>query len=142
MNLRGFFLDNLGVKSTERRPPVNRLSGSVKCRLKRSSRCKASGHCPEPVFHLHVSPIFLPRTQLSGDSIMSILKRGKRKTPITDATALGAESEARFEVDSFKDDFPNIYNQFQIRDWEPFTIPLDPYFPELVREFYASYRAL
>ncbi|MCD9645922.1 hypothetical protein HAX54_035327 [Datura stramonium] len=49
--------------------------------------------------------------------------------------------EARFEVNSFKDDFSNIYDQFQIRDWKPFTIPLDPYFLVLVREFYASYRA-
>ncbi|MCE0480856.1 hypothetical protein HAX54_038020 [Datura stramonium] len=40
--------------------------------------------------------------------------------------------EARFEVNSFKDNFPNIYDQFQIRDWESFPIPLDPYFPELV----------
>ncbi|MCD7470589.1 hypothetical protein HAX54_010565 [Datura stramonium] len=29
---------------------------------------------------------------------------------------------------------------FQIRDWEPFTMPLDPYFAELVKDFYASYR--
>ncbi|MCD9642485.1 hypothetical protein HAX54_029323, partial [Datura stramonium] len=40
-------------------------------------------------------------------------------------------TEARFEVDSFKDDFPNTYDRFQIRDWKPFMMPLDPYFLEL-----------
>ncbi|MCD9645775.1 hypothetical protein HAX54_034975, partial [Datura stramonium] len=49
-------------------------------------------------------------------------------------------AEARFEVDSFTDDFLDIYDQFQILNWEPFTMPLDPYIPELVWEFYASYR--
>ncbi|MCE0482111.1 hypothetical protein HAX54_040513 [Datura stramonium] len=28
-----------------------------------------------------------------------------------------------------------------LRDWGPFTIPVDPYFPELLWEFYASYRS-
>ncbi|MCE0481204.1 hypothetical protein HAX54_038762 [Datura stramonium] len=106
-------------------------------------------------------------------SIMSTpLQGGKGKTPITNATTPGVESdeekqidqllfginkmknyyvqfkenqsitvECRFEVDSFKDDFSNIYDQFQIRDWEPFVMPFDPYFPKLVREFYTSYRA-
>ncbi|MCD7447418.1 hypothetical protein HAX54_029092 [Datura stramonium] len=50
-------------------------------------------------------------------------------------------AEAQFEVASFKDDFPDIYNQIGIRDWGPFTIPMGPYFPELVWEFYASSRA-
>ncbi|MCE2056142.1 hypothetical protein HAX54_044116, partial [Datura stramonium] len=50
-------------------------------------------------------------------------------------------AEALFEVGSLNDNFPDIYDQFQIRDWEPFTMPLDPYFPELVRKFDASYRA-
>ncbi|MCE2055657.1 hypothetical protein HAX54_043102 [Datura stramonium] len=49
--------------------------------------------------------------------------------------------EARFEINSFKVDFPDIYDQFQIRDWEPFTMPLDPYFSKLVWEFYASCKA-
>ncbi|MCD9638313.1 hypothetical protein HAX54_022199 [Datura stramonium] len=49
--------------------------------------------------------------------------------------------KAQFDINSLKDYFPNIYEQFQIRDWEPFTMPLDAYFPELVREFYASYWA-
>ncbi|MCD9559251.1 hypothetical protein HAX54_017112, partial [Datura stramonium] len=40
-------------------------------------------------------------------------------------------SEAQFEVESFKDDFPNFYNLIGIRDWIPFTIPVGPYFPEL-----------
>ncbi|MCE3049758.1 hypothetical protein HAX54_045725, partial [Datura stramonium] len=44
-------------------------------------------------------------------------------------------------VESIKDEFPDIYNQISIRYWGPFTIPVDPYFPELVWEFYASYRA-
>ncbi|MCD7472938.1 hypothetical protein HAX54_014374 [Datura stramonium] len=48
----------------------------------------------------------------------------KKKQPIM--------AEARFDVDSFKDDFLNIQNQFHIQDWEPFTIPLDPYFSKLV----------
>ncbi|MCE3214980.1 hypothetical protein HAX54_000471 [Datura stramonium] len=113
-----------------------------------------------------------PKRQLK-HSIMSTSRQcSKGKTPITDATVPGAESdeemritqllyglnkinnyyvkckehrsitaEAQFESDSCKEDFPDIYDQFQIRDWEPFTMPLDPYFPELVREFYDSYRA-
>ncbi|MCE0480710.1 hypothetical protein HAX54_037802 [Datura stramonium] len=48
--------------------------------------------------------------------------------------------EAQFEVESFKNDYPNIYNQIGIWDWGPFTIPIGPYFLELVWEFYASYR--
>ncbi|MCD9644128.1 hypothetical protein HAX54_032112 [Datura stramonium] len=35
---------------------------------------------------------------------------------------------------------PRIYHQIGMRDWGPFTIPIDPYFPKLVWEFYASYR--
>ncbi|MCE2055729.1 hypothetical protein HAX54_043283, partial [Datura stramonium] len=35
--------------------------------------------------------------------------------------------EAQFEVDSFKNNFPDIYSQINIHDWEPFTIPVDPY---------------
>ncbi|MCD7469464.1 hypothetical protein HAX54_008515, partial [Datura stramonium] len=27
--------------------------------------------------------------------------------------------------------FPDIYSQINIRDWGPFIIPVDPYFPEL-----------
>ncbi|MCE2055861.1 hypothetical protein HAX54_043575, partial [Datura stramonium] len=57
----------------------------------------------------------------------------KERRPITE--------EARFNIDYFKADFSNIAEQFQICDWESFTIPLDPYFSELVRESYASYRA-
>ncbi|MCD9644876.1 hypothetical protein HAX54_033400 [Datura stramonium] len=49
--------------------------------------------------------------------------------------------EAHFNVDSFKTNFPNIDKQFQRWDWEIFTEALEPYFPELVREFYASYGA-
>ncbi|MCE3215579.1 hypothetical protein HAX54_002860 [Datura stramonium] len=41
-------------------------------------------------------------------------------------------AKAQFEVASFNDDFPDIYNQIDIRDWGPFTIPVGPYFPELV----------
>ncbi|MCD7469561.1 hypothetical protein HAX54_008673 [Datura stramonium] len=40
--------------------------------------------------------------------------------------------EAQFELESYKDDFPNIYNQIGIRDWGPFIIPIGSYFPELV----------
>ncbi|MCD7469761.1 hypothetical protein HAX54_009004 [Datura stramonium] len=36
---------------------------------------------------------------------------------------------------------PALRGQIDIRDWGPFTIPADPYFHELVWEFYASYRA-
>ncbi|MCD9646392.1 hypothetical protein HAX54_036199 [Datura stramonium] len=39
--------------------------------------------------------------------------------------------EALFEVASFKDDFPDIYNQIDIHDWDPFTIPMWPYLYEL-----------
>ncbi|MCD9559482.1 hypothetical protein HAX54_017441 [Datura stramonium] len=50
-------------------------------------------------------------------------------------------AEAQFEVASFKDDFPDIYNQLDIHDWGPFTIPVGLYFPKFVWEFYASYWA-
>ncbi|MCD9642566.1 hypothetical protein HAX54_029439, partial [Datura stramonium] len=50
-------------------------------------------------------------------------------------------TEAQLEVESFKDDFPNIYNQIDIRDWGPFTITIGPYYTMLVLEFYSSYRA-
>ncbi|MCE3050256.1 hypothetical protein HAX54_046759 [Datura stramonium] len=40
--------------------------------------------------------------------------------------------EAQFEVDSCKNAFPDIYDQIGMRDWGPFTIPVDPYFLELV----------
>ncbi|MCD7464416.1 hypothetical protein HAX54_052701 [Datura stramonium] len=48
--------------------------------------------------------------------------------------------EAQFEVESFKEDFLGIYNQIGTRDLGPFTVLVDPYFPELVWEFYASYK--
>ncbi|MCD9637821.1 hypothetical protein HAX54_021325 [Datura stramonium] len=50
-------------------------------------------------------------------------------------------AEAQFDAESFKTAFPDIYYQIGTRDWGPFTIPVDPYFLELVWEFYASYRA-
>ncbi|MCE2055769.1 hypothetical protein HAX54_043361 [Datura stramonium] len=50
-------------------------------------------------------------------------------------------AEVQFEVESFKNAFPDICDQIGMRDWGPFTIPVDPYFPELVWEFYASYKA-
>ncbi|MCD9644953.1 hypothetical protein HAX54_033499 [Datura stramonium] len=50
-------------------------------------------------------------------------------------------AEAQFDVNSFRIAFPDIYQQIGLRDWGPFTIPVDPYFLELVWEFYASYRA-
>ncbi|MCE3214836.1 hypothetical protein HAX54_053466, partial [Datura stramonium] len=49
--------------------------------------------------------------------------------------------EAQFDVESFKTPCPDIYYQIGTRDWSPFTIPVDPFFLELVLEFYASYRA-
>ncbi|MCD7465483.1 hypothetical protein HAX54_001405, partial [Datura stramonium] len=50
-------------------------------------------------------------------------------------------AEAEVEVESFKTTFPNIYYQIGMRYWGPFTILVDPYFPELVWDFYATYRA-
>ncbi|MCE3051611.1 hypothetical protein HAX54_050331, partial [Datura stramonium] len=50
-------------------------------------------------------------------------------------------AKAQFDVEFFKTTCPNIYHLVGTRDWCPFTIPVDPYFPELVWEFYASYRA-
>ncbi|MCE3214900.1 hypothetical protein HAX54_000236 [Datura stramonium] len=50
-------------------------------------------------------------------------------------------AEAQFEVDSLKNSFPDIHDQIRMRDWGPFTIPIDPYFSKLVWEFYASYWA-
>ncbi|MCE3049296.1 hypothetical protein HAX54_044559 [Datura stramonium] len=49
--------------------------------------------------------------------------------------------ESQFDVESFKSACPGIYYQIGTRDWGPFTIPVDPYFLELVWEFYTSYRA-
>ncbi|MCD9644022.1 hypothetical protein HAX54_031992, partial [Datura stramonium] len=46
--------------------------------------------------------------------------------------------EAKFEVGSFKNAFPDIYYQIVIWDWGPFTIHIDTYFPDFVWEFYAS----
>ncbi|MCE2056248.1 hypothetical protein HAX54_044346, partial [Datura stramonium] len=45
--------------------------------------------------------------------------------------------KSRFEIDSFMDELPDIYEQFQFRDWEPFIMPPGPYFPKLMMEFYA-----
>ncbi|MCD9638308.1 hypothetical protein HAX54_022183 [Datura stramonium] len=50
-------------------------------------------------------------------------------------------AEAQFDIESFKTACPYIYHQTGTRDWGPFTIPVDLYLPELVWEFYASYRA-
>ncbi|MCD7465974.1 hypothetical protein HAX54_002262 [Datura stramonium] len=50
-------------------------------------------------------------------------------------------AEAQFDVNSFRIAFPDIYQQIGLQDWGPFTIPVDLYFPELVWEFYASYKA-
>ncbi|MCD7466295.1 hypothetical protein HAX54_002865 [Datura stramonium] len=55
------------------------------------------------------------------------------KQPITE--------EANFDVDSFKVNFPNLEMQFLLWDWAPFIETPSPYFLELVRELYASYRA-
>ncbi|MCE3050375.1 hypothetical protein HAX54_047075, partial [Datura stramonium] len=49
-------------------------------------------------------------------------------------------TEAEFDVESFKTICLDIYQQIGMRDWGPFTIPVDPYFLELVWEFYASDR--
>ncbi|MCD9641817.1 hypothetical protein HAX54_028262 [Datura stramonium] len=49
-------------------------------------------------------------------------------------------AETQFEVKSFRNDFPDIYYQIDMRNWGPSTIPVDPYFSELVWEFYASYK--
>ncbi|MCE0481319.1 hypothetical protein HAX54_038997 [Datura stramonium] len=49
-------------------------------------------------------------------------------------------AEAQIEVESFKNSFPDIYYQIGMRDWGPLTIPGDPYFPEMLWEFYASYK--
>ncbi|MCD7455262.1 hypothetical protein HAX54_027565, partial [Datura stramonium] len=53
---------------------------------------------------------------------------------------ISIHAETQFEVECFKDDFPNIYYQIHIRDWGPFTTLVGPYFPELVWVFYAFYR--
>ncbi|MCD7452453.1 hypothetical protein HAX54_016627 [Datura stramonium] len=50
-------------------------------------------------------------------------------------------AKAQFEVDSFKNSFPDINDQIGMCDWGPYTILVDPYFSELVWEFYASYKA-
>ncbi|MCE0482532.1 hypothetical protein HAX54_041361 [Datura stramonium] len=50
-------------------------------------------------------------------------------------------AKAQFDVESLKTVCPNIYHQIAMRDWGPFTIPVDPYFSEILWEFYASYRA-
>ncbi|MCD9644706.1 hypothetical protein HAX54_033126 [Datura stramonium] len=50
-------------------------------------------------------------------------------------------AEAQFDIESFKTACPDIYHQIGTCDWGPFTIPVDLYLPELVCEFYVSYRA-
>ncbi|MCD9559741.1 hypothetical protein HAX54_017974 [Datura stramonium] len=50
-------------------------------------------------------------------------------------------AEAQFDAESFKITCLDIYHQIGTCDCGPFTIPVDPYLPELVWEFYASYRA-
>ncbi|MCD9639009.1 hypothetical protein HAX54_023246 [Datura stramonium] len=50
-------------------------------------------------------------------------------------------AEAQFDVSSFKIACSDIYYQIGTCNWGPFTILVDQYFPELVWEFYASYRA-
>ncbi|MCD9560091.1 hypothetical protein HAX54_018533 [Datura stramonium] len=49
-------------------------------------------------------------------------------------------AEAQFDEESFQTICPDIYNHIGMRDWGQFTLPVDPYFPELVWELYASYR--
>ncbi|MCD9646826.1 hypothetical protein HAX54_037022, partial [Datura stramonium] len=41
-------------------------------------------------------------------------------------------AEAQFDAESFKTACPDIYHQIGMRDWGPFTIPVDPYFLKLV----------
>ncbi|MCD7462783.1 hypothetical protein HAX54_049357 [Datura stramonium] len=50
-------------------------------------------------------------------------------------------AEAQFDEESFKTACPDIYHHISTCNWGPFTIPVDPYLPELVWEFYASYRS-
>ncbi|MCD9640258.1 hypothetical protein HAX54_025459, partial [Datura stramonium] len=50
-------------------------------------------------------------------------------------------AEAQFDVESFKNACPDIYYQIGMCDLGLFTILVDPYLPELVWEYYASYRA-
>ncbi|MCD7457698.1 hypothetical protein HAX54_035905 [Datura stramonium] len=50
-------------------------------------------------------------------------------------------AKAQFEVESLKSAFPDISNLIGMRDWGPYTIHVDPYFLELVWEFYVSYKA-
>ncbi|MCD9643257.1 hypothetical protein HAX54_030555 [Datura stramonium] len=42
-------------------------------------------------------------------------------------------AEAQFDAESFKTACPDIYYHIETCDWGPFTIPVDPYLPELVR---------
>ncbi|MCD7451489.1 hypothetical protein HAX54_012158, partial [Datura stramonium] len=37
-------------------------------------------------------------------------------------------TKSQLEVETFKDDFQNIFNQIAIRDWGPFGIPVGSYF--------------
>ncbi|MCD9558997.1 hypothetical protein HAX54_016711, partial [Datura stramonium] len=66
---------------------------------------------------------------------------GMEEFYITFKEKKGIPVEAQFDAESFKATCPDIYHQIRMRDWGPFTIPIDPYFPELVWEFYASFRA-
>ncbi|MCE3052209.1 hypothetical protein HAX54_051869 [Datura stramonium] len=50
-------------------------------------------------------------------------------------------AKAQFDAESFKTACPDIYHQIETRDCRPFMILVDPYLPELVQEFYTSYRA-
>ncbi|MCE2055404.1 hypothetical protein HAX54_042529 [Datura stramonium] len=102
-------------------------------------------HCPTLAFHLLATDRRLQNeSELAEEERISQLLFGlegmetyylsfKEKRAMTEETI--------FNVDSFKDDFPDSGKQFEIWDCESFTQPLDPYFPEFVWEFYTFYGA-
>ncbi|MCE3049852.1 hypothetical protein HAX54_045933 [Datura stramonium] len=114
-------------------------------RSKRRQGFESSERCPSHAFHLIMStsrqrgkgkePISVATTQgAKSDEEKQIdqLSFGlnmMKNYYVQFKEKKSINAEARFDVDSFKDDFPDIYYQFQIRDLYPFTRPLDPYFP-------------
>ncbi|MCD7472823.1 hypothetical protein HAX54_014192 [Datura stramonium] len=109
---------------------ANRQSGLTKCQkelwdsyIKRLSRCVG--------YSLISTGDIPPNHRFTRGFIMLLFHIGGSTTVY----------EAQFDVNTFRIAFPDIYQQIGLRDWGPFTIPVDPYFPKLVWEFYASYRA-
>ncbi|MCD7448177.1 hypothetical protein HAX54_039133 [Datura stramonium] len=102
-----------------------------------TSRLNSKGKAP--MTNIVIQDIPFDEAQRIAQLCFGLARKGDYYVSVKEKRSIYAETQ--FEVESFKDDFPDIYYQIGIWDWGPFTIPVGPYFPELVCEFYASYRA-